>query len=269
MGSGESIAEQLVFLGTGTSHGVPMIACDCPVCQSTKPENNRTRSSVVLGLPDGNLLIDTTPEFRMQLLRERIKRIDAVLYTHEHADHLHGLDDLRAFPRKSGHDMPVYCDARVKERIETVFDYAFRPTSRLVAAGGIPRLTVHEVKPGEPFDLLGTRVTPIRLSHGWFDVLGYRIGDLAYCTDVKTIPDESWAELGQLDTLVLGCLRHEPHETHMNLEEALAVVERLRPRQTWLTHISHRFDHDEINGQLPANVLLAHDGLRIPIGRKS
>ncbi len=256
---------QLVFLGTGTSHGVPVIGCPCPVCTSELPENQRTRSSVVLALPEGNLLIDTAPELRLQLVRERIGRIDAVCYTHEHADHLNGLDDLRIFPYFLKHDLPVYCDETVERRIRTVFDYAFNPAFRKIPAGGVPRLELHRIEPYRPFEVLGATIVPIRQLHGRFETLGFRIGPFAYCTDVKKIPPESQPYLEGVETLVLGCLRHEPHETHMNLEEALEVVDRFRPKRTFFTHISHRFEHRRISRELPTGVELAYDGLRVDV----
>ncbi len=261
----EDFRGQLVFLGTGTSHGVPMIGCGCATCTSGNPKNRRTRCSVALGLPEGNLLIDTTPELRLQLLRERIGRIDAVLYTHAHADHLFGLDDVRIFPIYLGHALPIYCREEVEEVIRRAFAYAFDPAVQAFPAGGIPKLEFRRLG-DEAFEVLGARVVPIRLLHGRFRVLGFRIGDVAYCTDTSEIPAESFPLLEGLDVLILDCLRREPHPTHLSLEEALAVARRLAPRRTVFTHMCHRLEHEAISGELPPGVELAYDGMRIGLG---
>ena len=259
------IAGQLVFLGTGTSHGVPVIGCGCATCINAEPKNKRTRCSVALGLPGGNLLIDTSPDLRSQLLREEIGLVHAVLYTHAHADHLFGLDDLRIFSHYLGVDLPIFCQPEVEERIRRTFDYAFDPVTREYPAGGVPRLVFREVI-GEPFEVLGVRAAPILLQHGRSDVLGYRFGDVAYCTDTNGIPPASMKLLEGLDVLVLDALRRRPHATHFSLDEALAVVEQLRPRRTLLTHICHEMEHAETMAILPPGVELAYDGLRVPLG---
>ncbi len=258
------IAGQLVFLGTGTAHGVPMIGCGCPVCTSPDPKNRRTRCSVVLGLPEGNLLVDTAPELRVQLLRERIGLIHAVLYTHDHADHLFGLDDLRIFAQYLGHDLPIYCNEQVEARIRRSFDYAFDPVTREYPAGGVPRLVFRRID-DVPFDVLGTEVVPVPLRHGRFHVLGYRFGSLAYCTDTNGIPPESIARLQGLDVLILGALRHRPHPTHFSLSEAVAVAGQLAAERTLFTHICHDLDHAKTNATLSGGMELAYDGLRVPL----
>ena len=219
---------------------------------------------VLFGLPGGNLLIDTPPELRLQLLRERVGLIHGVLYTHAHADHLMGLDDLRIFPGYLGHEVPIYCEQEVEEVIRRAFQYAFDPVSAELshgsgAATGFRRIMV------EPFEALGTRVIPIRQIHGRAKVLGYRLGDVAYCTNVKEFPPESMDRLQGLDVLILDALRREPHTTHLSLDEALAVVARLQPKRTLLTHIAHRLEHETTNQSLPPGVELAYDGLRIPL----
>ena len=258
------IRGQLIILGSGTSVGVPSIGCGCPVCQSDNPRNNRTRCSILLGLPDGNLLVDTPPDLRFQLLRERVGIVHAVLFTHEHADHLFGLDDLRLFPFYLGHAVPLYCEEHVERRIQLTFDYAFRdqePTH----PGAVPQLEMRRIA-NTPFDVLGTRVTPIRLKHGpRFEVLGFRFGNVAYCTDTNEIPTESWPLLEGLDVLILDALRPRPHPTHFALDEAVAVAERLQPKRTLFTHISHELDHDGTNAALPHGMELAYDGLRIAL----
>ncbi len=256
-------SRRLIFLGTGTSTGVPMIGCDCPVCRSSDRRNQRTRSSVLVQLPAGNLLVDTSPELRLQLVREGIGQVHAIAYTHHHADHLFGLDDTRLFPRVIGGPVPIFCEEEVEETIRRVFHYAFEPRAALIPTGGIPRMTFERIGPGRPFEVLGQRILPIRLDHGRFEVLGFRIGDLAYCTDVNRIPEESWPLLQGLDTLILDALRPEPHPTHFHLEEALGAIDRLGPRQAYLTHLSHSFDHEATEAILPPRVALAYDGLSL------
>lgn len=264
----DDISGRLVFLGTGTSHGVPMIGCGCATCTSSNPKNQRTRCAVMLGLPEGNLLIDTPPELRLQLVRERIGVAHAILYTHAHADHLFGLDDVRIFPRYLGSEVPLYCEEHVERIIRRSFDYAFDPQVQGYPAGGIPKLTFRPIST-EPFDVLGARAVPIRLHHGRYDVLGFRFGDVAYCTDVKSIPPEGVSRLAGLDILILDCLRHEPHMTHLCFDEALEMIRRLGPRRALLTHISHRLEHEATNARLPEGVELAYDGLRISLGKSA
>ncbi|MFH1265213.1 MAG: MBL fold metallo-hydrolase [Planctomycetota bacterium] len=241
-----------------------MIGCRCETCASANPKNVRTRSSAVLGLPEGNLLIDTPPEMRIQLVREGIGLIHSVVYTHAHADHLFGLDDLRIFPLYLGHELPIYCDEQVEASIRRSFGYAFDPATRHIPAGGLPKLAFRRITT-EPFEVLGARVVPIRLAHGGSRVLGFRIGGLAYCTDTKEIPPESMTLLAGLDVLILDCLRREPHVTHLSLDESLEVARRLAPRRTLLTHLCHRLEHEAISEELPPGVELAYDGLRIPL----
>ncbi|MHC5537822.1 MBL fold metallo-hydrolase [Singulisphaera rosea] len=254
---------RLVFLGSGTSTGVPVFGCDCDVCLSDDPRNKRTRPSVLLQLPGGNLVIDTTPEMRLQLLRERITRVHAIAFTHNHADHLFGLDDARLFPKYLGGPVPVYCEAETEDSIRRVFHYAFHERTASFPPGSVPKLQFERIVPGHRFDTLGESILPIRLEHGRLDVLGFRIGDLAYCTDVSRIPDQSWEWLEGLDILILDALRYEPHPTHFNLEQALAVVERVRPKRTFFTHLSHGFDHGSLDSTLPPQVALAYDGLTL------
>jgi phosphoribosyl 1,2-cyclic phosphate phosphodiesterase len=258
------IRGQLVLLGTGTSVGVPSIGCPCAVCTSADPRDSRTRCAALVGLPQGNLLIDTPPDLRQQLLRDRIGLIHAVLFTHEHADHIFGLDDLRLFPFYLGHPVPLYCEALVEERIRRSFDYAFadlEPTH----LGATPQLTFERIGL-VPFELLGARITPLRLRHGpRFDVLGFRIGNVAYCTDTNGIPPESLELLQGLDCLVLDALRHRPHVTHFSLDEAIEVARQLRPKRTIFTHISHDLGHAQTNARLPDGMELGYDGQRIPL----
>lgn len=258
------ISGQMVLLGTGTSVGVPVIGCDCPVCTSRDPRNRRTRCGLALGLPGGNLLVDTPPDLREQLLRERIGLVHAVLYTHEHADHIFGLDDLRIMQFYLGGPVPLFCEPRVERRIRTSFDYAFKSPDGL-HRGAIPQLAMSTIGV-EPFRVLGAEVTPLRLEHGpHTPVLGFRFGNVAYCTDTSGIPPESVELLAGLDVLILDCLRRQPHVTHFGLEQALDVVDKLRPRQTYFTHVSHEFDYETLNAELPPGVDLAYDGQVIPL----
>ena len=218
---------------------------------------------MLLDLPAGRLLIDTSPELRLQLLRERVGFVHAIAFTPAHADHLFGLDDARLFPKAIGGPVPIYCEARVEESIRTIFSYAFHETAARIPQGGVPQIEFVRIEPGREFRVLGQSVMPIRLHHGRFDVLGFRVGGLAYCTDVKSIPDESWPLLEGLDVLVLDALRYEPHPTHFTLDEALAAIERLRPQVAYLTHLSHVFDHGAAEAGLPRGVHLAYDGLSL------
>lgn len=258
------ISGQLVFLGTGTSVGVPVIGCNCDTCTSPDPRNRRTRCGLVLGLPAGVLLVDTPTDLHSQLLRERIGLVHAVLFTHEHADHVFGLDDVRLFPYYLGHKLPLYCEESVETRIRKSFDYAFADAASGYHAGGVPLLEFRRITT-EPFEVLGARVVPIRLLHGRFEVLGFRFGNVAYCTDTNKIPDESWPLLAGLDVLVLDALRQKPHVTHFGLAEAVEVAQRVGAKRTFFTHMSHELEHAATNATLPAGMELAYDGLKVPL----
>jgi phosphoribosyl 1,2-cyclic phosphate phosphodiesterase len=258
------IRGRFILLGTGTSVGVPTIGCGCDVCRSPNARNRRTRCSAIVGLPGGNLLIDAPPDLRHQLLREQIGIVHAVLFTHEHADHIFGLDDLRIMQFYLGGPVPLYCEPCVEERIRKSYDYAFKSAAGL-HSGAVPQLVFERIGL-EPFEVLGARVTPIRLKHGKrFDVLGFRIGNVAYCTDVNAIPPESMERLLGLDVLILDALRPRGHATHFSLEEAVEVARALAPRQTYFTHMSHELEHDATNAGLPPGMALAYDGMRIPL----
>jgi phosphoribosyl 1,2-cyclic phosphate phosphodiesterase len=248
------------FLGTGTSVGVPMLGCECEVCLSTNPRNQRYRCAVLVQTPRGNLLIDTPPELRLQLLREKVKLVHAVVFTHYHADHLFGLDDVRPFPRLLGGPVPLYCAADVERKIREAYSYAFRPEAEQLPLGYVPKLVFQRITE-EPFSVLGERVIPIPLVHAHFSVFGFRIGEVAYCTDVNRIPEESWRLLEGLRVLVLDALRFKPHPGHFSVNEALEVIDRLKPARAYLTHMSHDVEHEATNRVLPPGVELAYDGL--------
>ena len=254
----------MILLGTGTSVGVPMIGCGCSVCTSKNPKNNRTRCSAILGLPGGNLLIDTAPDLRLQLLREGIGVVHAVVFTHEHVDHLYGLDELRLFPFAIGGPVPLYCEPQVEKRIRVAFDYAF--LNRVEThPGSVPKLEFRSISL-DPFEVLGTKIEPIRMLHGpYFEVLGFRVGNVAYCTDTNSIPADSMDLLHGLDVLVLDALRTSSHPTHFSVEEAVDIADRLQPKMTYLTHLCHELDYEETNAWLPPHVQLSYDGQRIPL----
>jgi phosphoribosyl 1,2-cyclic phosphate phosphodiesterase len=255
----------VTFLGTGTSVGVPALGCPCDVCHSTDPRNNRTRCAITVDLPGGTLLIDTPPDLRMQLLREKIPLVHAVLYTHEHADHLFGLDDLRLFPFRLGGPVPLYCEPKVEQRIKKSFDYAFIERES-THPGARPQLECRSIDADTPFEILGTTITPIPIKHGpYFDVLGFRIGDFAYCTDTNEIPPSSIERLRGVRTFVVGALRYKPHPTHFNVEQAIEAAMKVGATQTYLTHIGHELDHQPATEALPDGYDLAYDGLKVNV----
>jgi phosphoribosyl 1,2-cyclic phosphate phosphodiesterase len=231
------------------------------VCLSTDPRNHRYRCSVLIGTPQGNILIDTAPELRLQLLREKVHAVHAVLFTHYHADHLFGLDDVRPLCRYLGGPMPLYCMGEVEDRIRQAFFYAFAKEAEHLPPGYIPKLVFRQITE-EPFTVLGQRLVPIPLIHSHFHVLGFRIGDVAYCTDVNRIPDRSWPLLQGVRVLVLDALRNKPHPGHLSVDEALAIIDRLKPERAFLTHIAHELEHEATNARLPSGVQLAYDGLK-------
>lgn len=248
----------LTILGSGTSTGVPILGCDCAVCHSEDPRNQRTRCSALLSYTDQHILIDSSPDLRQQLLREKIDHIDAVLYTHPHADHLHGIDDLRVFTQQDSPAIPLYGSAATLQQIRTNFAYIFDPASE---PGYIPKLETRPVSAA--FDIGGQRLIPVPLLHGNMDVFGYRIGPLAYLTDCNGIPDASWSLLKGIEFLVLDGLRFAEHRTHFNIAQAIAAARRSGATRTWLTHLSHNIDHLRHEQQLPAGIGLAFDGQQI------
>jgi phosphoribosyl 1,2-cyclic phosphate phosphodiesterase len=216
---------------------------------------------VLLTLPAGRILIDTPPELRLQLLRAQVPLIHAVLLTHYHADHLFGLDDVRVFPKYLGGPLPLHCTAEVEEVVRRAFSYAFAPGADSQPVGYLPKLEFRRFESGKAFEVLGQRIQPVRLEHYRFEVHGFRVEDVAYCTDVSRIPAESWPQLEGLQVLILDALRPKPHPAHFSLDEALAVIEKLKPQRAYLTHLSHELEHEATERKLPPNVRIAYDGL--------
>jgi phosphoribosyl 1,2-cyclic phosphate phosphodiesterase len=257
---------EILVLGSGTSMGVPTLGCRCAVCTSTDPRNRRTRPSVAIlwnqGTARRTVLIDTGPDFRQQALREDIRHVDAVLYTHSHADHIMGLDDLRplSFQHKPA-SLPLYADEATAQVLRRVFEYTFSEDATYPTRA---RVQLHRLEDTESAEVLGARFQRVPLQHGDMPVAGFRFGSAAYLTDMSAIPESSLPLLADLDVMILDALRPQPHPSHATLDEALAWVERVRPRQAWFTHMSHEVDHAETEKTFPPNVRLLYDGLRIP-----
>lgn len=251
---------RLTILGSGTSTGVPVLGCRCPVCHSSDPHNQRTRCSALLEWGGRKVLIDTATDFRQQALREGIEQVDGVLYTHAHADHVHGIDDLRTFTVTTGEAIPIFAAREVLERIQVLFSYSF---SAGETPGYRPRLQTREVR--GPFGLFGETITPVPLKHGVGESLGYRVGNLAYLVDCSAIPEPSWALLEGLEVLVIDALRFRRHESHLCVSEAVEVARRLKVPRTLLTHLTHDIDHSRHSSGLPEGVEFAHDGLALTL----
>jgi phosphoribosyl 1,2-cyclic phosphate phosphodiesterase len=257
------VADQLkiIVLGSGTSAGIPTLACPCAVCNSSDPRDNRLRPSVLLQYAGRNVLIDTTPDFRQQALRAGIRQLDAVLFTHSHADHIMGLDDVRPFNFRRTEPIPIYAAEDTMGAIRNAFRYAFsesRPETP------VPKLSPQTLT-GAPFDLFGLTVQPVRVMHGKSAIYGFRFGGAAYLTDHSEIPEESCALLRDLDILFLDALRHRPHPTHSTVARSLEYVEQLSPRRAYFTHIAHDLAHRETEDGLPPHVRLAYDGLELTL----
>ncbi len=249
------------ILGCGTSTGVPVPGCGCPVCRSPNPRNSRLRTSAIVRLPGGTItLIDASTDLRAQALQHGIDRIDAVLCTHSHADHILGIDDLRVFNLLTRRRIPLYGTAATLSEIRRIFSYIFEPDPRY-EGGLLAQLDSYEITAFSPFTLDGARILPFQLWHGRLEVLGFRIGSFAYATDCKTIPEESYSALRELDVLVLDGLRYEAHRSHMTIPEAIEAAQRIGARKTYLTHMTHSVDYDTVNAQLPNGIELAYDGL--------
>lgn len=252
---------KVTFLGTGTSQGVPVIGCDCPVCRSLDFRDKRFRASVHVQVGELSLVIDTGPDFRMQMLRSGVKTLDAILFTHEHKDHTAGLDDIRPFNFKQQKDMPIFGRQQVLEQIKREFSYVFSDKKY----PGVPQISPIEIDE-HPFQIEGTSIIPIPVLHYKLPVLGFRIGDFAYITDANSIPDSSYALLEGLEVLVLNALQRESHISHFTLDEAVDQAKKIGAKQTFFTHISHRLGlHQEVNQELPEGMQLAYDGLELSL----
>lgn len=252
----------IYFLGTGTSQGIPVVGCSDAVCKSIDSKDKRLRVSVWIYDENFSIIIDCGPDFRYQMLQSDCKRMDALLFTHEHADHTAGLDDIRPFYFKQG-DIPLYGHPRVLENLAKRFDYIFENENKYPGAPSVVSISVHK---DNPFFVNNQKIIPINACHGGLQVFGYRINDFVYLTDVKTIDDSEIDKIKGVKVLVINVLRKEPHPTHFNLEEALLFIQKVQPEKTYFTHISHNFGfHEEIEKELPENVFLAYDNLEITL----
>jgi phosphoribosyl 1,2-cyclic phosphate phosphodiesterase len=255
----------LTILGCGTSSGVPLMFCKCAVCRSKNPKNHRTRTSAWIRIGGKSILIDTSPDFRAQAMREKIPRVDAVLFTHPHADHVHGIDELRSFNYHQKEEIPVYGNDWTCDELAVKFAYIFKPIPN--AGGGVPQLALNRIDSrSQNLEIKGISVIPLALKHGSMESLGYRLESIAYVTDCSYIPQYTLDRMKGLSVLVLDCLRIAPHGTHFNLDQALEVVEKIRPQKTFLTHMGHDFDYTKWSKKLPRGVFLAYDGLKIRSG---
>ena len=251
---------KLTFLGTGTSQGIPVIACDCIVCSSANPKDDRLRSSVMITIDKQNYIIDTGPDFRQQMLREKVQDVRAILFTHEHKDHVAGMDDIRAFNFKFQKDIDVYCDLNVQKALLREYPYVFADFKY----PGVPEVVVHQICKEEAFTINGNLFTPIEVMHYKLSVLGFRVKDLTYITDAKTITEEEIEKINGSKVLVVNALRRTEHISHFNLEQALELIARINPERAYLTHLSHLMGlHEEVSLELPDNVFIAYDGLKI------
>jgi phosphoribosyl 1,2-cyclic phosphate phosphodiesterase len=253
---------RLTFLGTGTSFGVPQIGCDCAVCRSPDPRDRRTRCGVVFETANGTrLLVDTPPELRLQLVATGIATVDAVLFTHEHADHIHGIDDLRAISIRRSSPLPFYAEAPTFDTLQARFPYIFDAAFRPLPGTTRPEGALHPIVPGEAFTVNDTVVVPIAVPHGRASVVGYRVGDIAYITDAKTLPDAALTLLAGVRVLVLNALLRKTHPTHFSISEAIDMAQRVGAERTYFTHLTHDNFHADLAAELPPGIMPAHDGL--------
>lgn len=256
---------RLTFLGTGTSFGVPQIGCRCPTCTSTDPRDRRTRTGALIETRGKRLLIDTPPELRLQLVAAGVDHLDAVLFTHGHADHVHGIDDLRALSVRQGAMLPAYGSRATMAELSTKFAYIFDPSFMVPAGTSKPELAAHVLQPGVTVSIADIPVLPLSLPHGDQHVFGYRVGPIAYLTDVKSIPEEVARSLAGLDVLVLNALLSRPHPLHLSVPEAIAAAQRVGARRTFFIHLTHENTHLALAARLPAGISPAYDGLVIDV----
>ena len=270
---------RVTVLGSGTSHGVPSIGCDCAVCRSADPKDRRTRPSILIDMsrndaggtaPGGgsrvanavtSILVDTSTDLRMQAIANDVRRVDAILFTHSHADHVFGLDDVRRYNQMQQSTIPCFADGETVANLQRMFAYVFDASTQ--KGGGIPQLSLFRI--GGAFSLGGVEIVPVPLFHGRLPVLGFRVGAFAYLTDCNRIPDESWPLLDGVRTVIIDALRRRPHSTHFSVDEAIAAVERMRAERAYFTHVCHDLGHAETNARLPAGMELAYDGLVLEI----
>lgn len=256
------MSNHITILGCGASAGTPLIGCNCATCTSPNPKNNRTRVSVLVQIGDTRILIDTSPDLRQQALRQKITTVDAILYTHDHADHTHGIDDIRSFNFHRNNMIPAYGDAHTLASLQHRFAYVFQPP--MPQYGWFrPALEAHIIQAGKPFSVEGISVLPLAQKHGKHDSLGFRIGNFAYSTDTNFLPEESFDALQGLDVWVVDCLRYDPAPTHAHLELALQWIARVKPKRAILTHMSHVLEYDALCQSLPVGVEPAYDGQAI------
>ena len=253
---------KVTILGCGTSTGVPVPSCECAVCLSTNPKNSRLRASIAIQTPSGqNIVIDTSPDFRQQVLRANIRKIDAVLYTHAHADHILGLDDLRSFNFSHG-AIACYATKTAWEGIQKTFDYVFNPSPNY-KGGGLPKIERHFFEPFEQIEICGEKIITFQMMHGDMEVIGFRIGSFAYATDCNFIPERTMQILQGVKTLVIDGLRYQPHSTHFTIDQALEVAAKLKVERALLTHYTHAVDYNEVSAKLPEGRELAYDGMEL------
>jgi phosphoribosyl 1,2-cyclic phosphate phosphodiesterase len=256
---------RLTLLGTGTSFGVPQIGCRCPTCTSTDPHDRRSRTSALIETGGKRLLIDTPPELRLQLVAAGVDHVDAVLFTHGHADHVHGIDDLRALSVRLGTMLPAYGSRDTMAELATKFPYIFDPSIVVPAGPSKPELAAHVLESGRTVSIAGVPVLPLALPHGAHEVLGYRVGPVAYLTDVKVVPERALEALEGLDVLVLNALLSRPHPLHLSIPEAVETAQRVGARRTYFTHLTHEFTHQALAAMLPQGIAPAYDGLVIDV----
>jgi phosphoribosyl 1,2-cyclic phosphate phosphodiesterase len=256
---------KLTFLGTGTSFGIPQVGCSCLVCTSSDPRDRRTRSGAVIESSGATILIDTPPELRLQLVATRISSVDAVLYTHEHADHTNGIDDLRIFSQRQRRALPLYGPAETLDSLQSTFRYIFDAEQPAYEGTSKPKLDLHRIEPGDPVTIAGIEVLPLAFPHGHLRVFGYRFGELAYLTDVKTVGAAEMALLRGIRVLVINALWWRSHPTHMSIAEAITTAQEIGAAETYLTHLTHETGHAELAASLPGGIFPAFDGLVVDV----